>query len=132
NAIPAQVSAWLDARAADPDTLAAVVAAVRAHAVTSAERDRTAVTVTEESTTPAVEFHSGLCSRLVAALDGPPVLPTGARPEPGVLAAQVPAAMLFVRNPTGVSHAPAEHATDADCALGVEALADVLEELACR
>ena len=40
--------------------------------------------------------------------------------------------MLFVRNPTGVSHAPEEHATDADCASGVIALADALEELACR
>jgi N-carbamoyl-L-amino-acid hydrolase len=30
-----------------------------------------------------------------------------------------------------VSHAPAESATDVDCALGVQALADVLEELAC-
>ena len=35
--------------------------------------------------------------------------------------------MLFVRNPTGVSHSPPEHAEDADCA-GVVALADVLEE----
>jgi N-carbamoyl-L-amino-acid hydrolase len=40
--------------------------------------------------------------------------------------------MLFVRNPTGTSHAPAEHATEADCTAGVTALADVLEELACR
>jgi len=40
--------------------------------------------------------------------------------------------MLFVRNPTGVSHSPAEHASDRDCAAGVEALAQVLEELACR
>lgn len=40
--------------------------------------------------------------------------------------------MLFVRNPTGVSHAPTEHAEPADCLAGVEALADVLEELACR
>jgi N-carbamoyl-L-amino-acid hydrolase len=40
--------------------------------------------------------------------------------------------MLFVRNPTGVSHAPDEYATDVDCAAGVEALATVLEELACR
>jgi N-carbamoyl-L-amino-acid hydrolase len=40
--------------------------------------------------------------------------------------------MLFVRNPSGVSHARAERATDEDCAAGVEALATVLEELACR
>jgi N-carbamoyl-L-amino-acid hydrolase len=38
--------------------------------------------------------------------------------------------MLFVRNPTGVSHSPEEHAEAADCLAGVEALADVLAELA--
>ena len=41
----------------------------------------------------------------------------------------VPTAMLFVRNPTGVSHSPAEHAETADCLTGVEALADSLEVL---
>jgi len=35
-----------------------------------------------------------------------------------------------VRNPTGVSHTPAEHAEAADCAAGVTALAAVLRELA--
>ena len=38
--------------------------------------------------------------------------------------------MLFVRNPTGVSHSPAEHAEDADCEAGVDALARVIETLA--
>ena len=38
--------------------------------------------------------------------------------------------MLFVRNPSGVSHAPQEHADLADCETGVAALAAVLEELA--
>ena len=58
-------------------------------------------------------------------LGGAPVLPTGAGHDAGVLAPRsVPTAMLFVRNPTGVSHAPAEHATDDDCAAGVDALAD--------
>ena len=37
--------------------------------------------------------------------------------------------MLFVRNPTGVSHSPVEFAEMADCLAGVEALADVLAEL---
>jgi N-carbamoyl-L-amino-acid hydrolase len=37
--------------------------------------------------------------------------------------------MLFVRNPTGTSHDPAEHATAEDCAAGVEALTAVLEDL---
>jgi beta-ureidopropionase / N-carbamoyl-L-amino-acid hydrolase len=39
--------------------------------------------------------------------------------------------MLFVRNPTGVSHAPGEHAEPADCVAGAEALTSVLESL-CR
>ena len=38
--------------------------------------------------------------------------------------------MLFVRNPTGVSHSPAEYAELADCLAGVEALAAVLDDLA--
>ena len=39
-------------------------------------------------------------------------------------------AMLFVRNPTGVSHSPREHAEPDDCHRGVEALARVARELA--
>jgi beta-ureidopropionase / N-carbamoyl-L-amino-acid hydrolase len=34
--------------------------------------------------------------------------------------------MLFVRNPTGVSHSPAEYAEMADCNQGATALADVM------
>jgi N-carbamoyl-L-amino-acid hydrolase len=34
--------------------------------------------------------------------------------------------MLFVRNPTGISHSPLERAEDADCAVGVQVLADTL------
>jgi N-carbamoyl-L-amino-acid hydrolase len=37
--------------------------------------------------------------------------------------------MLFVRNPSGVSHAPEEYADAADCLVGIDALADVLENL---
>ena len=60
-----------------------------------------------------------------------PRLATGAGHDAGILAAAgVPTAMLFVRNPTGVSHAPAEHAERADCLTGVAALADVAADLA--
>jgi N-carbamoyl-L-amino-acid hydrolase len=60
-----------------------------------------------------------------------PVIPTAAGHDAGILsAAGIPTAMLFVRNPTGVSHSPAEHAEAADCLTGVEALADALEDLA--
>jgi N-carbamoyl-L-amino-acid hydrolase len=60
-----------------------------------------------------------------------PLLGTGAGHDAGILAnAGIPTAMLFVRNPTGVSHSPAEHAERDDCLTGVRALADVTEELA--
>jgi len=69
--------------------------------------------------------------RLVGVLGGPPVLGTGAGHDAGILAAAgVPTGMIFVRNPTGVSHSPAEHAETADCERGVEALAQVITELA--
>ncbi|WP_433531737.1 allantoate amidohydrolase [Micromonospora sp. CA-263727] len=128
NAIPSRVTGWLDARAAEPETLTGLVEAVRAKVAERARRDGTAVTLTEESATPLVAFDGGLADRLAGLLDAP-VLPTGAGHDAGVLAGQVPTAMLFVRNPTGVSHSPAESATDADCAAGVTALARVLEEL---
>ncbi len=131
NAIPSRVSAWLDARAARDEDLAALVEAITGRAAERASRDGTAVTVTAESATPRVEFHAGLRERILRRLDHPSILPTGAGHDAGVLAAQVPTAMLFVRNPTGISHAPEEHATDTDCAAGVTALADVLQDLSC-
>ncbi|MCY9784635.1 allantoate amidohydrolase [Nocardiopsis sp. EMB25] len=63
---------------------------------------------------------------------GVPILPTGAGHDAGVLAAHVPTAMLYVRNPTGVSHSPQEWARPDDCHAGVLALADVLQDLLAR
>jgi N-carbamoyl-L-amino-acid hydrolase len=131
NAVPSRVTCWLDARAAAPETLRELVEAVHAKVAERARRDGTELTVTPESATPLVAFDAGLTGRL-AELLAAPVLPTGAGHDAGVLAARLPTAMLFVRNPTGVSHSPAESATDDDCAAGVVALARVLEELACR
>jgi N-carbamoyl-L-amino-acid hydrolase len=133
NAIASRVMAWLDARAAEQATLDALVASIIADATVRADSDGVAITVTAESVSGETVFHEGLREQLVTRLNGAPVLPTGAGHDAGVFAAAgVPTAMLFVRNPTGVSHAPAEHASDDDCAAGVVALADVLEELACR
>ncbi|UBU15243.1 allantoate amidohydrolase [Nonomuraea gerenzanensis] len=124
NAIPGLVSAWLDARGADEREVRALVAELSQDAE-----------VREESWTPVVTFDPALRDRIARAAGGDtpaPILPTGAGHDAGILAAAgVPSAMLFVRNPTGVSHSPGEHAERADCEAGVVALADVLEEL-CR
>jgi beta-ureidopropionase / N-carbamoyl-L-amino-acid hydrolase len=125
NAIPSAVTAWLDARGPVEQDVRAVVAAVGVAAGTEP---------VEESWTAATDFDAALRDRLAALLgeDGAPapVLPTGAGHDAGILsAAGVPTAMLFVRNPSGVSHSPYEHADPDDCHRGVEALVRVLEEL---
>jgi N-carbamoyl-L-amino-acid hydrolase len=79
-----------------------------------------------------VKFDQALHDRITTALGGAPTLPTGAGHDAGILSALVPSAMLFVRNPTGVSHSPAEHADTSDCLAGIAALTTVLEDLACR
>ncbi len=130
NAIPSRVQAWLDARAADEPTLAKLIEAISAKASERAERDGTTIAITNESRSAETVFPTGLVGTLADVLPTAPLLPTGAGHDAGVLANQVPTAMLFVRNPTGVSHAPGEHATDSDCAAGVTALAGVLTRLA--
>jgi len=136
NAISSSVTAWLDARAPDDARLRAVVDDVLAQARAAAVAQDVTLEHAEESVTQAVDFDAALRDRMVATLAGAgiraPVLPTGAGHDAGVLAAQVPAGMLFVRNPTGVSHSPAEYAEPEDCRTGVTALAAVLEDLACR
>ncbi|KAF4410782.1 allantoate amidohydrolase [Streptomyces lycii] len=132
NAIASLVRGWLDSRAPDEPALATVVSAVERAAAESGERDGVGVRVTRESFTPVVEFEHALRDDLAKMLGGAPVLPTGAGHDAGILSGAVPAAMMFVRNPTGVSHSPAEQAAEDDCLAGVTALADVLEGMACH
>ncbi len=131
NAIPSHVAGWLDARAADAELVEKVVATIERQAAERADRDRTHVSMTVESVSPTVEFDRELATRLAALLGDVPIIPTGAGHDAAILQqAGIPSAMLFVRNPTGVSHAPEEQAEMPDCLAGVEALAAVLTELA--
>jgi beta-ureidopropionase / N-carbamoyl-L-amino-acid hydrolase len=136
NGICSAVYAWLDARAADEETLDRLVGRVMETAHAEGDRHQVSVTSRRESFISKVEFDRDLRDRVVTALARQgvtaPVLPTGAGHDAGILAAVLPTAMLFVRNRTGVSHSPAEHADPADCEAGVDALAAVLEELASR
>ena len=142
NAVPSHVTAWLDARAESDRALADLVGAIERQAVDRAHRDGTSVTVTAESVSGEVAFDVPLRDEFAATLAaGPasgrgsarasvPVLPTQAGHDAGILQeAGIRSAMLFVRNPSGVSHSPAETAGTADCLAGVEALADALTGL---
>ncbi len=130
NAVPAHVTGWLDARASSTEDLLALVAGVERLAVERAARDGTDVVVTPESVSSEVLFDPDL-ARLVAGHGRWPVIPTAAGHDAGILsAAGIPTTMLFVRNPSGVSHSPHEHADLVDCRAGVEALTDTLALLA--
>ena len=134
NGVSSTVTAWLDARAPDDDTLQQALTMIRSAAEIAASEHGVTLTVRQESYTPLVRFDDNLRDRITGVLGAAgitaPVLPTGAGHDAGILAERVPTAMLFVRNPTGVSHSPAEHADPADCEAGVHALALVLEDLA--
>jgi N-carbamoyl-L-amino-acid hydrolase len=117
NAIPSRVTAWIDARAPQPEAVRRVMAQLPPS--------------TEESWTDETLFDDVLRARISGVLGDPPRLSTGAGHDAGVLSGQgIPSAMLFVRNPTGISHSPAEFAERADCLAGVEALTAVLQDLA--
>ncbi|GGX25566.1 allantoate amidohydrolase [Streptomyces lomondensis] len=136
NAIPSLVRGWLDSRAPEQHTLDTVIGGIEKAARAYAQEHGVDLAVVRESFTPVVEFDHALRDELARILGTDadlkvPVLGTGAGHDAGILSGSIPTAMLFVRNPTGVSHSPAESATEDDCVAGVLALADVLEGLAC-
>lgn len=133
NAVPSLVTAWLDARCSTDEALADLVSAVERQGAERASRDGTSLEVTAESVSRSVVFDPALAAAVAADHESGdwPIIPTAAGHDAGILsAAGVPTAMLFVRNPSGVSHSPAESATLPDCHAGVTALADTLERLA--
>jgi N-carbamoyl-L-amino-acid hydrolase len=133
NAVPSAVTGWLDARAETSEHLDRLLHEIERQAHERAGRDGTTLVVTAESVSGEVRFDPELARRIARQGDaGPdwPIIPTMAGHDAGVLStAGVPTAMLFVRNPTGISHSPEEFAEMADCLTGVEALAETLERL---
>ncbi|WP_382307543.1 allantoate amidohydrolase [Herbiconiux sp. UC225_62] len=159
NVIASAVRVWLDARADNDDDTRRLVADIerRAHATSFVEeswsgrvefdaelRERLRALLAVDATRGVgaggaagapgalgVADPVGGAPRAASVADAPriPVLATGAGHDAGVLAGVVPTAMLFVRNPTGVSHAPEEFAELADCLAGTDALESVLRGL---
>ncbi len=125
NAIASLATGWLDARGSDAEAVLRVVDEVR-EVVSDFDG-----LVTQESWTPTTDFDAALVRRMATLLGGLPVIGTGAGHDAGILANEgVRSAMLFVRNPTGVSHSPDEWASADDCLDGIAALADVVTDLA--
>lgn len=128
NVIASQVRLWLDTRyGATADTEMAVDA-IAARIRQQAANQGCTVEITRESASPEVVFDVGLREVLSGVISGS-VVPTGAGHDAGVLAPHTRTGMVFVRNPTGISHAPGEWAEADDCVAGVHALAAALAAL---
>jgi beta-ureidopropionase / N-carbamoyl-L-amino-acid hydrolase len=126
NSIPGRVECTLDARAPEVETVEDLVAGLR--------RGFPDARIEQESRNTGARFDPGLRAVLYASAESAGVpagdLPSFAGHDAGILAPHVPAAMIFVRNPTGASHTPAEFASDDDCVAAAQVMAGALAELA--
>jgi N-carbamoyl-L-amino-acid hydrolase len=126
NVVPGRVEGTLDVRAPSAAGRDRVLAAVRAAAPAAA--------LAELARDDGVAFAAPVREALRAAADETAAtaldLASYAGHDAGVLqAAGVPAGMLFVRSPDGISHSPREHADEADCLRACETLAGALRAL---
>jgi N-carbamoyl-L-amino-acid hydrolase len=130
NVIASTVTAWLDARAETDEATRALVAAIEGRIHDRLEESGCTATVTEESWSSVLRFDPTLANGFAGTLGGVPLLASGAGHDAGVLAANgIPSAMIFVRNPTGISHSPEEFAEFDDCLAGVDALETLLRSV---
>lgn len=129
NVIASRVDLWIDVRHPDDAVTAALVEAIQARVLVQAAEEGCTAVLSMESLSPTVHFDGGLRDRLQELLPAAPVLDTGAGHDAGILAGHIPTAMLFVRNPTGISHSPEELVEDDDAEAGAAALAHALAGL---
>lgn len=129
NVIASAVDVWLDVRHADESALQPLVDEITAQASGLARAAACRSSVSRESYSPTATFDADLIQRFTKVLPSAPLLDTGAGHDAGVLAPFTPSAMLFVRNPSGISHSPEEYAEDADVDAGAHALALILMDL---
>jgi beta-ureidopropionase / N-carbamoyl-L-amino-acid hydrolase len=126
NSIPGRVACSLDARAPEVETVEDLVADLR--------RRFPDASIEQESHNTGAQFDAGLRAALYASAEAAGVsagdLPSFAGHDAGILAAHLPAAMIFVRNPTGASHTPAEYASDDDCVAAAQVMAGAIAQLA--
>jgi allantoate deiminase len=118
NVIPGKVRVSLDVRhAIDPRREKAVEKLLSAARATAGRR-RLALEFTRHMNEPAVPMDDRLSAFLVDAVEAagfpPRTMPSGAGHDAMVMATRLPAAMLFLRSPGGISHHPAESVLEED------------------
>jgi allantoate deiminase len=134
NVIAGRCRVTLDVRHADDTIRAAAVERLRLEAEEIGARRRLQVEWTPRLDQSAAPMDPQLVAVLARALEaaGAPmtVMSSGAGHDAMVLAAYMPAAMLFIRTPGGISHHPDETVNEGDVAFALATGMNFLNELA--
>jgi N-carbamoyl-L-amino-acid hydrolase len=124
--VPSRVQLWIDGRTPDEARLTAWRDALAARAAELAAATGVEIDLATASHTEGTSFDG----RVLSEMPDLPRVVCFAGHDAGILAPRMPAGMVFVRNPTGVSHAPEEHVDLEDAAVAANALLAALERLA--
>jgi allantoate deiminase len=125
NAVPGEVTMTLDCRHADDSVRFTAVKALRASAIAIADGRQLTFKWADLLNQAATPMHAGMVELLNSAARQSGLslrrMASGAGHDAMILAACMPAAMLFLRSPRGISHHPDEAvmAEDIDNALAV-------------
>jgi allantoate deiminase len=132
NVIAGISRASLDVRHTDDGARCGAVETLRAAASRIAERRGLTVEFVPQLEQPAVAMDRAMAAMLeraaAAAGYGVHRMPSGAGHDAMILASKVPAAMLFLRSPGGISHHPDEAVLEEDVAAALEVGARFLDE----
>jgi allantoate deiminase len=133
NVIPGQVDLGLDLRHMNSETRSRCVLELANLAQKAAHKRSVEVEWSEIMNQPAVEMDGRLAAHLAAALEAeglpPKRMPSGAGHDAMVMAGCVPAAMLFLRSPGGISHHPRETVRQAEVEAALRVGANFLHRL---
>jgi allantoate deiminase len=133
NVIPAKADLNLDCRHADDDVRDQAVLALLARARAIAEKRGLTIAWTEHMHQPAVLMDEQLATMMAEAIQATGLPATrmisGAGHDAMIMASRMPATMLFVRSPGGISHDPAEAVFAEDIEASLQVARRFLERL---
>ncbi|HVN92407.1 MAG TPA: allantoate amidohydrolase [Terracidiphilus sp.] len=136
NVIAGSVSLSLDVRHADDGARRAAVDLLVARAQAIADKRGVTLDWAQQVDQPAVPMDEHLTADLTNAMLAARMpdkrMTSGAGHDAMVIAASVPAAMLFVRSPGGISHHPSETVREEDVAAALHVARIFLDRLAAR
>ena len=134
NVIAGEVRASLDVRHRDDGVRSRAVQDLVAQALQIAERRSLAVRYTTTLDQRAVPMDAYLVAEIERSIRDigcdPHRMVSGAGHDAMILAERVPAGMIFLRTPGGISHDPAESVLDEDVAKAIECGLHLLQQLA--